>query len=51
MKKTGGMNPDDLLKELEAQKKKAKELEDLKKKCGGDPNDMLKELERLKKQL
>ena len=47
-----GVNIDDLLKELEALRKKAKELDDLKKKLNGmDPNDLLKELEKLKKLL
>lgn len=48
----GGLNIDDLLKELEALRKKAKELDDLKKKLNGvDPNDLIKELDKLKKLL
>jgi len=48
----GGLNIDDLLKELDALRKKAKELDDLKKKLNGvDPNDLLKELDKLRKLL
>lgn len=46
----GNINIDDLLKELDALRKKAKELDDLKKKLNGmDPNDLFRELEKLRK--
>ncbi len=37
LQKKLGLNPDDLMKELEALRKMKKELDDLKKKFGMDP--------------
>lgn len=49
MKKAGGKDPDQLLKELEEARRKAAELDKLTKKLGASPEELLKELEALRK--
>ena len=50
-KNMGGQKPDDLLKELEKLKKKAKEADDLKKKLGKTPEELAKENDKMKSQI
>lgn len=44
-----GVNPQDLMKELDKLRKKGKEMDDLKKKTNGkNPDEMVKENDKLK---